>query len=162
MIRSLPTWLAIYLVVSKYRIVIQPSVHRRLCGAAFYIALMMSIFTWQQHAFVHQLHVQLILTCLLGVLGWREVFKPQPSSPGIISVCERGSWLQLQPESSLSWQIDRRSLVSSWFVWLRLMPSFSPAKSKWKVVFRDQVSKRDYRRLCRIALRQKSQPEMDC
>lgn len=147
--------------MSKYRIIIRPSVHKQVSVAALYIALLSSVFLWQPNVFALQVEVQLLLFFLLVGQGWYQFKRDkEETQPQIVSLCEQGSWLQIEPESSLSWQIDGRSLVTSWFVWLCLSPPFSP-KVDWQIVFRDQVSERDFRCLCRTSLRQKKAAEKE-
>lgn len=76
-------------------------------------------------------------------------------SPTItVDLSDQGEWLYLGLERQSHWNITSKSRVTPWLLWIHLISSVDQQKAHWLIVFKDQVSERDYRRLCRAILLQ--------
>ena len=73
-------------------------------------------------------------------------------SPVIFS--ERGEWMETNIDGQVSWRITDRSRVSSFLLFIHLISPVNYRNSKWCLVFKDQVSEQDYRRICRAVIYQ--------
>ena len=73
-------------------------------------------------------------------------------SPVIFS--ERGEWMETNIDGQVSWKITDKSRVSSFLIFVHLISPVNYRNSKWCLVFKDQVSEQDYRRICRAVIYQ--------
>ena len=77
-----------------------------------------------------------------------------------VLVSEQGEWLYVQRAEQSSWQLSRRSRISSEVLWLYIEPKIAGSKPHWLWLFNDQMNEQDYRRLCRCILYQQVQGKL--
>ena len=104
---------------------------------------------------------QCFLSLCLVVFAIQQWLKPQDEEVALVE--ETGLWTRLDAESSNAWKISGGSRVSSLMLWVELSPlmPLDNEKSRWCWIFSDAVSKKDFRRLSRIIIRQQRSHEED-
>lgn len=119
-----------------------------------------SVFNWQSGVFPMQFLMQLsVIATLLwvGVRHWNRLV--HSSRNRVVMLSDNGEWLYLDQESENNWQIGGRSRISNLLLWVELIPKIAGQNSRnsWLWIFRDQVTEQNYRRLCRVIIRQKQE-----
>ncbi len=156
MIRNWRLWWTPSSVVSKYRIETQSSVDRQRAVLAIHVLILLSIWLWQPHSFSYQQFVQWALSLLCGVSLIRWLIRPPAEY--IFSVSEEGDWQWGQPDQPPR-LLAPQSRVTGWVLLICLQDKLSGATAERLLLFRDQLSEQNYRRLCRIILRRQSNPQ---
>nr|WP_297819540.1 protein YgfX [uncultured Paraglaciecola sp.] len=62
--------------------------------------------------------------------------------------------MEVFEDEQLGWRITAKSRVSSFLIFIHLISSLNSRYSKWCFIYKDQVIKRDFRRLCRAVIYQ--------
>jgi hypothetical protein len=92
--------------------------------------------------------------CLLslGLILYAIKTGTKQQQEGIFLVQENGDWASLDTDETELWQVSSRSRISSFLLWIELIPqpSLGQVKSQWLWIFPDAVSQADFRRLSRI------------
>jgi uncharacterized membrane protein YeiB len=141
--------------VSKYRIEFKASRQRYYFLVAFYCLLLISVFSWQANIVVYQVWIQLfsaILVVMAAVVAFKNTDKYNQAFVALVS--QQGDWTYLSQQNNTSWQLSQRSRLTSWILWIHISAKIGVGQSRWHWIFKDQVSERDYRRLCRCILYQ--------
>jgi hypothetical protein len=140
--------------VSKYRVEFISSRILVILQLLNYVFLVLSVLSWQhaiiQYQFILQAGVVFIITLFLfrtGLHRWR-----QTRSPVIFSV--KGEWMETAVDGQVVWKITNSSRVSSIVLFIHLISPLNARHSKWCLIYKDQVTKRDFSRLCRSVLYQ--------
>jgi hypothetical protein len=146
--------------VSKYRIEIKPSKYHGYFILVFYAFCAGSVGLWQPRENLWQLLLQaLLVIALMGGIyyNWRQYYRNNILR--IVMLSDTGEWLYLDDDNQSYWQMTRQCRISNLLLWINLSPKLtSPSVSGcWLWIFRDQVTEQDYRRLCRIIIRQQSE-----
>jgi hypothetical protein len=98
---------------------------------------------------------QSLLSLGLVAYAFQESAKlQQASKENIVLVEDNGNWYSLDANEAVAWRMSNRSRVSPFLLWINLTPEhpFSNDRCQWLWVFRDSVSKADFRRLSRIII----------
>ena len=116
--------------------------------------LLLSVFTWQSQIMQYQLLIQLIVVFIISFYVFKAslISRRQTLSPVILSI--NGEWLETDVEGQVAWNITDKSRVSALLLFIHLVVSNNIHQSKWCLVYKDQVSERDFRRLCRAIIYQ--------
>lgn len=138
--------------MSKYRIEFVPSRILVIFQLLTYVILVLSTLSWQHAVFQYQFPLQvgvvfIISFCVLrsGLHRWN-----QTQSPVIISVS--GEWLETNVDEQVVWKITNKSRVSSMLLFIHLISPLNAHQSRWSLIYKDQVTKRDFSRLCRTII----------
>lgn len=156
MIRNWRLWWTPSSAVSKYRIETHYSVFRQRAVLAVHVLILLSVWLWQPDSFSYQQAVQwsLSLLCAVSLTRWLS----RTPAERIFTVSEEGDWqwgLPGQTERLLAPQ----SRVTAWVLLICLQDKLSGSVAERLMLFRDQLSEQNYRRLCRIILRRQSNPK---
>ena len=65
-----------------------------------------------------------------------------------------GDWLETSKDKQVAWVITDKSRVSSLLLFVHLISPVNSRRSKWCLIFKDQVTERDFRRLSRAVIYQ--------
>jgi hypothetical protein len=112
--------------------------------------LLVSLATWQNAIFPHQKAVQLALGVLLTLLIIRAVINGYRQKLPTVAFSLKGEWLEISPEQQTSWMVTKQSRVTSVVLFIHLVSAVNVKNSKFVLVFNDQLSQRNFRRLCRV------------
>jgi hypothetical protein len=140
--------------VSKYRVEIKSSRMLVVLQLLSYLFLIFSIFSWQDNSIQHQSLLQILAFCILTFYIFKSILYTlfQKQSPVVFSQC--GEWLETNVGEQTSWKVTDRSRVSFFLIFIHIVSPLNYHHSKWCLIYRDQVSKRDFRRLCRVVIYQ--------
>jgi hypothetical protein len=140
--------------VSKYRIELVPSKYKVTIQLLFWAVVLLSPFHWQSQIVPFQWLLQTLFSIVilwLALLNLREHVKSQPLT---VDLSSDGEWHELSLVGQYHWRISHKSRISPWFLWIHLVSPINHLQTRWQVVYKDQVSELDYRRICRAILLQ--------
>lgn len=121
-----------------------------------YVVLLTSVFAWQPHSLRYQFLLQFILGSLITVYCismWRK----REHSKFVVQVSYEGEWNYLDARQDANWWIGEQSKMLGSLIWVQRIPLLQrhqPQKAsiRWSWIFKDSVSEKDYRRLCRCII----------
>ena len=93
-----------------------------------------------------------ILVILSVFLKTVFFYKQQKQPPVIFN--QSGEWLEVLIDGQVGWRITDKSRVSSFLIFIHLISPLNTRRSKWCLIYKDQVTKKDFRRLCRAVIYQ--------
>ncbi|MFT5298960.1 MAG: hypothetical protein ACJAXM_000456 [Arenicella sp.] len=116
--------------------------------------LVLSVFSWQSESIPYQFLLQILVLSIISFYVFKAVFcsKHQKQTPIIFS--QGGEWLETSIDGQVAWRITDKSRVSGLLLFIHLISPLNIHHSKWCLVYIDQVTKRDFRRLCRAVIYQ--------
>tara|TARA_R110002153_G_scaffold53487_1_gene149111 strand:+ start:2233 stop:2679 length:447 start_codon:yes stop_codon:yes gene_type:complete len=134
--------------VSKYRVEFKSSKLWLILQLLIYGLLVLSVLNWQSEIIQYQFFLEILIVCIISIFIFRAVLhnRRQTLSPIILSL--QGEWLETNINEQISWKITSRSRVSSLVLFIHLISPINARHSKWCLIYRDQVTERDFRRLC--------------
>jgi hypothetical protein len=91
-----------------------------------------------------------MITCFLIKSLLRNWRKKQ--SPVTFSLL--GDWLEVSKKKQVAWVISDKSRISSILLFVHLISPINSRHSKWCLIYKDQVTERDFRRLSRAVIYQ--------
>lgn len=121
--------------------------------------VLLSLFHWQEAIFPYQQILQGLLALLILFFAYKTLNSAAKTLPFVITFNQQGEWSYLGKETAIQWQMTEKSRLTDWLLWIQLSSPIDTGQSHWVVVFKDQVSEADYRRLCRAILYQQQRKE---
>ena len=119
--------------------------------------VLISVFQWQANSIPYQSVYQAILSLLLVGLAYKNLKTEAAAEKVVIAFSTQGQWDYLEQQSQ--WQLTARSRVSDWLLWVNLQSILDSKQTHWRLIFKDQCTEQDYRRLCRaIYFQQQAKP----
>ncbi len=79
--------------------------------------------------------------------NWQKIQEP-------VIFSEHGEWLETDIIGQVSWKITDKSRVSSLLLFIHLISPVNARRCKWCLIYRDQLTEQDFRRLCRAVIYQ--------
>lgn len=116
--------------------------------------VLFSVFHWQADIFPYQQFLQVIIAVIILLLAYKTISGMAKAKPVVITFNQQGQLDYLLGETSDQWQLTDKSRLTDWLLWLHLVSAIDPRQRHWLLIFKDQVSAQDYRRLCRAILYQ--------
>lgn len=140
--------------MSKYRIEFKPSRLQVFFQLLAYAILVLSVLIWQSESIQYQYLLQasvLLLTTFFVIRtildNWQKIQEP-------VIFSEHGEWLETDIIGQVSWKITDKSRVSSLLLFIHLISPVNARRCKWCLIYRDQLTEQDFRRLCRAVIYQ--------
>lgn len=138
--------------MSKYRIALVPSKYKVTIQLLFWGVVLVSPFHWQSHIVPFQWLIQTLFSLIILWLALTSLHEHVKSQPLTVDLSSDGEWYELSPIAQSHWRISLKSRISPWFLWIHLVSPINQQQAHWRVVYKDQVSELDYRRICRAIL----------
>ena len=119
-----------------------------------YVILILSVLNWQSESIQYQFLLQILTLLVISFCFFKTIFysRHQKVTPVIFS--QGGEWLEINIDEQIAWRITDKSRVSGFLIFIHLISPLNPRYSKWCLIYKDQVTKRDFRRLCRAVIYQ--------
>lgn len=138
----------------KYRVEFKSSRKLVTLRLLVYVILILSVLNWQSESIQYQFLFQ-ILT-ILGILLFflKTIFNSRKKKQPPVIFSQGGEWLEVFEDEQLGWRITDKSRVSSFLIFIHLISPLNVRRSKWCLIYNDQVTKKDFRRLCRAVFYQ--------
>jgi hypothetical protein len=140
--------------VSKFRIEFKSSRLQVFFQLLAYAILVLSVLIWQSESIQYQYLLQasvLLLTTFFVIrsilYNWQEIQEP-------VILSDHGEWLETDITGQVSWKITDKSRVSSLLLFIHLISPVNARRFKWCLIYRDQLTEQDFRRLCRAVIYQ--------
>ena len=113
-----------------------------------YMVLVVSVSIWQTEIIRYQHLLQILVLCSVTFFVFRAVLNCwyQTHDPVIFS--PHGEWLETSIDAQTDWKITDKSRVTSLVLFIHLISPVNDGLSKWCLIYKDQVSEQNFRRLC--------------
>jgi len=138
--------------VLKYRIEFKSSRLSIFFKLLIYAIFIFSVLSWQSDSIPYQFLLQMLgLSFIFVCLS--KTYNSNQKQP-IVIFSQAGEWLEVNEVQQVEWRMTNKSRVSNFLLFIHLISPLNPSHSKWRLVYVDQVTKRDFRRLCRAVIHQ--------
>jgi hypothetical protein len=123
---------------------------------ALWALFFISLWLWKTPIFAYQWLVQTVLSVVIFIAALRHIRHEMAQAEVSATFSPQGEWdyhaAEAEDKLAGQWRISAKSRVTEWLIWLHLRSVIDPKQSHWCMVFYDQLSPADYRRLCRAVL----------
>ncbi len=145
--------------MSKYRVEFKTSRFLVMIQLLSVAILILTVVCWQPEIFKFEFLLQFLFVCLILISFFRTLLLDYHRTHNPVIFSERGEWTETNIDGQISWKITDKSRVSIFLVFVHLISPVNNHNSKWCLVFKDQVSEQDYRRICRAVIYQQRSTE---
>jgi hypothetical protein len=118
------------------------------------MAFVLSVVSWQIEVMQYQFLLQALVVSLITFLIFRAILNARHHTLTPVIVSLSGDWLETNTGAQISWKITDKSRVSSLLLFIHLISPVNARLSKWCLIYKDQVTERDFRHLCRTVIYQ--------
>lgn len=119
-----------------------------------YVILLLSVLYWQSDIIPYQRLLQTATIAIITYFLFRAVLFNWRKEQSPVSFSLLGDWLETSKDRQVAWIITNKSRVSSLLLFVHLISPVNSRHSKWCLIFKDQVTERDFRRLSRAIIYQ--------
>jgi hypothetical protein len=117
------------------------------------------MLNWQPDIFKYGFLLQILIISITIIYFLKMLLLSSHETHNSVILSERGEWMETNIDGQVSWKITDKSRVSIFLVFVHLISPVNNHNSKWCLVFKDQVSEQDYRRICRAVIYQQRSTE---
>jgi hypothetical protein len=134
--------------VSKFRVEFKSSKLLLILQLLTYGGLVLSVLNWQSEIIKYQFLLETSVVSIITFFVFRAILhsRGQTQTPVIFSLS--GEWLETNIDGQIGWKITDKSRVSNLLLFIHLISPVNASHSKWCLIYKDQVTVRDFRRLC--------------
>lgn len=138
----------------KYRVEFKKSRLLVMCQLMSCACLISTVLAWQPEVFKYSFLLQALFIFIVIVYFFKVIlFRSYGNHvPVIFSEC--GEWMETDLDKQISWKVTDKSRASGFLIFIHLSSAANHCHSKWCLVYKDQVSEKDYRRICRAVMYQ--------
>ncbi len=140
--------------MSKYRVEFKSSRLQLILQLLTYVALVLSVLNWQSESMRYQFLLQTLVLSTMTFFVFRAVLHSRRQTQAPVIFSQRGEWLETNVDGQISWKITEKSRTTSLLLFIHLSSPVNARHSKWCLIYKDQVTERDFRRLCRAIIYQ--------
>ena len=140
--------------MSKYRVEFKSSRLLVVFQLLTYVALVVSVIYWQSEIIQYQLFLQALVVFIITLFIFRAVLNSWRQTQAAVVFSQNGEWLETNIDGQIGWKITEKSRVSSILLFIHLIAPVNARDSKWCLIYRDQITERNFRRLCRAVIYQ--------
>lgn len=144
--------------MSKYRVEFKKSKLKLLIQLLTYGGLVVSILIWQPAVIPYQVVLEILIVICITFLIFTTVFRNRRQIYSPVTFSPKGEWLETNIDGHISWKMTEKSRLTSFLLFIHLVSPINPKRSKWCLVYKDQVTERDFRRLCCAVTYQQQNP----
>lgn len=145
--------------MSKFRVEFKTSRILVFFQLFTYLVFVLSVLIWKKNVLQYQWIVQAMLLLFITYFSFRAIIQNIKLTLPIVVFSQQGDWLEIFGAQQISWQVTNKSRITSLLLFIHLMSPNDQKASKWRLVFKDQISEKSYRRLCRVVLFQQHTKE---
>ena len=145
--------------MSKYRVEFKQSRLRLFLQLLSGMVLVFSVFNWQSEIIPYQLLLQVFVASIISFFVFKALLLKLTHKQASVIFSKHGQWLESNAQGQVAWKISDKSRVSTLVLFIHLICSNNSRQSKWCLVYSDQVTERDFRRLCRAVIYQQQSGE---
>jgi hypothetical protein len=126
-----------------------------------YLILVLSVLNWQHDIVQYQFFLQIVIMLIITFFVFRAILHGWHQTQASVILSQSGEWLEINIDRQVAWRITNKSRISSVLLFIRLVSPLNARHSKWCLIYKDQVSERDFRRLCRTVIHQQQSAVKD-
>lgn len=123
-----------------------------------YGIFVVSILLWQRSIIHYQIFLEILLVSCVTFFIFKTLFHYRCQRYSIITFSTKGEWLESDRGEQSSWIITDKSRVTSLLLFIHLMSPINAGRSKWRLIYKDQVTEREFRRFCGAIFYQQQNP----
>jgi hypothetical protein len=101
----------------------------------------------------YQVLLQILVGAIITIFVFKDILHSRQTQAPIL-ISQSGEWLETNVEGQVGWKITNKSRVSSFLLFIHLISPLNSRHSKWCLIYKDQVTEQNFRRLCRVVLYQ--------
>jgi hypothetical protein len=112
----------------------------------------LSVLCWQSDVVDYQ---SLLQSSIIGIITYfiiKIILRSRSQTQASAIFSQNGEWLEINKDEQVSWTITNKSRISRFLLFIHLISPVNVRQSKWSLVYIDQVTERDFRRLCRAII----------
>ncbi|MEP2652897.1 MAG: protein YgfX [Paraglaciecola sp.] len=117
-----------------------------------YLVVVASIFTWQSSLFKYQLVLQVFIAIAVLILALKSLHLHKLKRLPTIIFSEDGYWIETVRGGQVNFRLSAQSRVTGVLLFINIISPLTPDKSQWRLVYKDQVNERTFRRLCKAII----------
>lgn len=110
--------------------------------------MILSVFHWQPDIVQFQVFLEILCVSIITIYAFKTVVLSRRQLHPTVTFSIDGEWMESNVDAQTGWVITDKSRVSSLLLFIHLTNPVSSSHSKWRLIYKDQVNERDYRRLC--------------
>jgi hypothetical protein len=118
------------------------------------VVLVLSVLYWQSDFIPNQVLLQTLIVAIITYCLFMAVLSNWRRKQSPVTFSLLGDWLETSKDKQVAWAITDKSRVSSLLLFVHLISPVNSRRSKWRLIFKDQVTERDFRRLSRAVIYQ--------
>jgi len=134
--------------VSKYRVEFKSSKLLLILQLLTYGVLIVSVLNWQSEIVQYQFLLGTLIVSIITFFVFKAVIQSRRETQPPVILSLGGEWLETDIEGQTGWKITDKSRISSLLLFIHLVSPVNARHSKWCLIYKDQVTERDFRRLC--------------
>ena len=119
-----------------------------------YVILIFSVLNWQSESIQYQFLLKILTMLVITFCFLKNIFYCRHQKLTLVIFSQGGEWLEVNIDEQIGWRMTNKSRISSFLIFIHLISPLNPRHSKWCLIYKDQVNKRDFRRLCRAVIYQ--------
>ena len=119
-----------------------------------YVILVCSVISWQTDIFQYEFLLQILIVFIITFVVLKTVLRSRRQKQSPIIFSQFGEWMETNVDGQSTWTITNKSRVSSFLLFIHLKSPLNFHDSKWCLIYKDQVTELDFRRLCRAVIYQ--------
>lgn len=136
----------------KYRLEFKKSRLLLVFQILTYVLLVLSVINWQAEIIAYQFFLQFLVILAITFYIYRVIYLSIHQTQISVIFSQQGDWLETHKDGQTSWCITNQSRVCSLLLFIHLVSPLNKQKSRWRLVFKDQVTELNFRRLCRAII----------
>lgn len=136
----------------KYRIELKKTYWLLIFQLVTYLLLVFAILSVQSELIDFQIWLQLLAIVITTHFIFKEIKLSFYQRPISVVFSQQGEWLEVRQDQQISWSLTGKSRISAFLLFIHLVSPLNPSRSKWCIVFKEQVNEEDFRRLCRVII----------
>tara|TARA_R110000751_G_scaffold212278_1_gene315682 strand:+ start:2579 stop:2956 length:378 start_codon:yes stop_codon:yes gene_type:complete len=121
--------------------------------------MVLSVLSWQSEIIHYQLPLEILIVSMITILIFRSAIRNRRKIYAPVTFSVEGEWLETNKDGQIGWVITDKSRVSNLLLFIHLMSPVNARHSKWCLIYKDQVTERDFRRLCCAVIYQQQNPK---
>jgi hypothetical protein len=126
-----------------------------------YLILVLSVLNWQHDIVQYQFFLQVVIILIITFFVLKAILHGWHQTQASVILSQNGGWLEINIDRQVAWRMTNKSRISSILLFIHLVSPLNARHSKRCLIYKDQVSERDFRRLCRTVIYQQQSAGKD-
>ena len=116
--------------------------------------MVVSVLFWQSGIMPNQALLQTLIIGIITYFFYRKMLASWSKKQSPVTFSPEGDWLETSKGEQISWLMTDKSRGSSLVLFVHLISPINTRHKKWCLIYKDQVTDRDFSRLSRAVVYQ--------